>query len=72
MSDVTRRDFLLTTGLTTATAAVSVLGLARPGFSQEKKGADIRYGLVTYQWGKDWDLPTLLKNCEQAKVLGVE
>lgn len=29
-------------------------------------------GLVTYQWGKDWDLPTLIKNCEAAGLLGVE
>ena len=72
MPDVTRRDFLKTTVLTTATASAGVLGLTSPGYSQDKKGADIRYGLVTYQWGKDWDLPTLLKNCEQAKVLGVE
>ena len=72
MSDVTRRDFLKTTALTTATASAGVFGLTRPSYAQEKKGADIRYGLVTYQWGKDWDLPTLLKNCEQAKVLGVE
>ena len=27
---------------------------------------------MTYQWGKDWDLPTLLKNCEAANALGVE
>ncbi|MEI8017674.1 MAG: TIM barrel protein [Schlesneria sp.] len=72
MSDVTRRDFLKAAVLTTATASAGVFGLTRPCDSQEKKGADIRYGLVTYQWGKDWDLPTLLKNCEQAKVLGVE
>ncbi len=72
MPDVTRRDFLKTTALTTVTGAGAILGIARPNYSQEKKGADIRYGLVTYQWGKDWDLPTLLKNCEQAKVFGVE
>ncbi len=36
------------------------------------KGENIQFGLVTYQWGKDWDLPTLIKNCETAKVLGVE
>ena len=36
------------------------------------KGENIQFGLVTYQWGKDWDLPTLIKNCEAAKVLGVE
>lgn len=32
----------------------------------------MRFGLVTYQWAKDWDLPTLLKNCEKTGVLGVE
>jgi len=32
----------------------------------------MRFGLVTYLWGKDWDLPTLIKNCEQAGLLGVE
>ena len=36
------------------------------------KGENIQFGLVTYQWGKDWDLPTLIKNCETTKVLGVE
>lgn len=29
-------------------------------------------GLVTYQWGKDWDLPTLIANCEKTGLLGVE
>ncbi len=32
----------------------------------------MRFGLVTYQWGKDWDLPTLISNCEKAKFSGVE
>jgi len=35
-------------------------------------GFDMAYGLVTYQWGKDWDLPTLIQNCEKAGVAGVE
>lgn len=30
------------------------------------------FGLVTYQWGKDWDLPTLLANCQAANLLAVE
>jgi sugar phosphate isomerase/epimerase len=30
------------------------------------------YGLVTYQWAKDWDLPTLISNCQKAGVQGVE
>lgn len=29
-------------------------------------------GLVTYQWGKDWDLPTLIANCEKTGFMGVE
>lgn len=30
------------------------------------------YGLVTYMWAADWDLPTLIANCEKTNVLGVE
>ena len=32
----------------------------------------MRLGLVTYLWGKDWDLPTLIANCEGAGLGGVE
>jgi sugar phosphate isomerase/epimerase len=32
----------------------------------------IAYGLVTYMWGAEWDLPTLLENCKKAGALGVE
>jgi hypothetical protein len=32
----------------------------------------MKFGLVTYQWGRDWDLPTLIKNCEETGYLGVE
>lgn len=34
--------------------------------------ADLRFGLVTYEWAKDWDLPTLIANCEKTGVLGIE
>ncbi len=36
------------------------------------KKQEIRLGLVTYQWAKDWDLPTLIGNCEKTGILGVE
>lgn len=36
------------------------------------KGENIQFGLVTYMWGADWDLPTLIRNCETSKVLAVE
>ncbi|MFO0792421.1 MAG: TIM barrel protein, partial [Pirellulales bacterium] len=32
----------------------------------------MKFGLVTYMWGADWDLPTLLANCEKAGAFGVE
>ncbi|MCX6333538.1 MAG: TIM barrel protein [Bacteroidia bacterium] len=32
----------------------------------------MKLGLVTYQWGRDWDLPTLIANCEKTGLLGVE
>jgi sugar phosphate isomerase/epimerase len=35
-------------------------------------GQKMAFGMVTYQWGKDWDLPTLLANCERARIRGVE
>jgi len=34
--------------------------------------AGMKLGLVTYQWGRDWDLPTLINNCEKTGLLGVE
>ena len=36
------------------------------------KKSKMKLGLVTYQWGKDWDLPTLIANCEKSGILGVE
>ena len=42
-----------------------------PSFSEPiRKG--MKFGLVTYEWGKDWDLPTLISNCQKTGVLGVE
>lgn len=31
-----------------------------------------RFGFTTYQWGKDWDIPTLIANCTKARAFGVE
>ncbi len=49
------------------------LSLINP-FSAEAmmKKSKMKLGLVTYQWGKDWDLPTLIASCEKAGFLGVE
>jgi len=71
MSAASRRDFLrqcLTAG---AAAALAGSLAERPAPAGEAK-RKIRLGLCTYLWGQDWDLPTLLANCEKAGVLGVE
>ncbi|HQS50662.1 MAG TPA: TIM barrel protein [Daejeonella sp.] len=36
-----------------------------------KKSA-MKFGLVTYQWGKDWDLPLIISNCEKTGFEAVE
>ena len=71
MSQFSRREFLGVAAVGASLAAGS-LWQPRSAFAQERKGADIRFGLVTYQWGKDWDLPTLITNCTKAGTLGVE
>jgi hypothetical protein len=37
-----------------------------------RRASKMRFGFTTYQWGADWDLPTLIANCAKAKALGVE
>jgi sugar phosphate isomerase/epimerase len=37
-----------------------------------KTCSKMRLGLVTYLWASDWELPTLITNCEKTGVLGVE
>lgn len=32
----------------------------------------MKFGLTSYQWGADWDIPTMIANCAKAKALGVE
>ena len=32
----------------------------------------MKLGLVTYLWGQEWDVPTLIKNCSEAGILGIE
>ncbi len=61
-----RRHFIST--LLGASAAAAVSANAKLTY----KGENMRFGLVTYMWGADWDLPTLIANCETTETLGVE
>jgi hypothetical protein len=72
---LSRRDFLsrglcVTTGAATA-AALTSCGSMKTA-KTEKPAARTRFGFTTYQWGQDWDVPTLIANCSEAEVFGVE
>ncbi len=58
-----RRDFLALTAVAPLVPTVSPNQAVVRG---------MRFGLVTYLWGQDWDLPTLIRNCEAAGYAGVE
>ncbi|MBL8849439.1 MAG: TIM barrel protein [Planctomycetaceae bacterium] len=68
-----RREFLQRSALAGAALGLGTM-TARSAFAAaDDAGAEqMRFGLVTYQWGRDWDLPTLLSNCERTGALGVE
>jgi len=66
----TRRDFLKNS-LVFGAGTLMVGPLAKLAPSMELL-TRMRFGLVTYLWGRDWDLPTLIANCDRTGVLGVE
>ena len=66
-----RRQFLQSSVLLGTTVVVGgPLAVARA--AGEKPGSKMQLGFCTYLWGQDWDLPTLIANCEKAEVLAVE
>jgi len=74
MAGYSRRHFLSRTlGAGAAAFGATALTSCSPlKILKGKPGSNMRFGLVTYLWGKDWDLPTLIRNCETTDVLGVE
>src|SRR5678815_3726396 len=71
-----RRQFLKTAGL-----GVGALGvLNQSAFAQQASqpktfvmgSPKMKLGTVTYNIAKDWDVPTIIKNCTEAKFQGVE
>ena len=52
-------------------------GLAIPAFASAASGislseSSMKFGLVTYLWGQDMDLPTVIDACEKTGLAGVE
>jgi sugar phosphate isomerase/epimerase len=76
MKTYPRRRFLGHTALLAGgtLAGGTLVGAARDAVSEEVAANSnrMRFGLVTYLWGKDMDLPTLIDVCERSGVHGVE
>lgn len=73
---VNRRAMLLASSATVAAGSLAALdacpaGLLKEPFPREV-ASGMRFGLVTYLWGKDMDLPTLIDACEKSGLAGVE
>ena len=70
----TRRDFVVSAGLGLGAlrlANQTALAAENPQRTFAKP-AKMRLGTVTYNLAKDWDLPTIIRNCAEAKFEGVE
>jgi sugar phosphate isomerase/epimerase len=60
-----RRNFLATS------AALATIPFARPA-TLPRTQASMKFGLVTYLWGQDMDLPTVIDACAKSGLGGVE
>ena len=68
-NELSRRQFIQRTigaGIALSALNPTLAEMAR------KRLRGLQLGLVTYQWAKDWDLPTVISNCEKSGLLGVE
>ncbi len=75
MLSISRRRFIkhcLAGGSVWVWGSGALADCALGAAAQASSGSGVRLGLVTYLWGKDWDLPTLLANCERSGIAGVE
>ncbi len=72
MPPITRRGFLQTSLQMGAAAMAAAPLSALSAAAAETPSQKMAFGMVTYQWGKDWDLTTLLANCAKARIGGVE
>ena len=71
-----RRQFIKAAGVALGAtgfltrSALSVAATTQPSFILRSPA--MKLGIVTYNIAKDWDVPTIIKNCAEAKFQGVE
>ncbi len=65
----TRRHFLQNS----AAAAAGALGMSRfAGHARAASADNISFGLCTYMWGSEWDVPVIIGNLTKLGIGGVE
>ena len=72
---ISRRSMIATSAAIATAAGLGSSGklLARPqNVLPGATNSEMSFGLVTYQWGKDLDLPSLIDTCEKSGLTGVE
>lgn len=69
ISTQTRKEFIRNLSVM---AGVTALPGTLLSACSSAPGSKMKLGLVTYNWAKDWDIPTLIKNCTETSILGVE
>lgn len=73
MTDCSRRSVLKTTALTASAAALTgSCALHAESATPPKNEQPLRLGLMTYTLAKDWDIPTIIKNCTETQFEHVE
>jgi sugar phosphate isomerase/epimerase len=66
---IDRRTFLRNMSL--ISGALLLPGFTAEGLPEPSR-IRMKLGMVTYQWGKDWDIDTIIKDLTQAEIYGVE
>lgn len=67
-----RRRFLVTVGTICGFSPVAGSGVAADVAGEGRHKSSMKLGMVTYQLGQDWDVRTIIRNCEAAGFEGVE
>jgi sugar phosphate isomerase/epimerase len=70
IKQINRKEFL--NQMLMVSAMMMVPGTVLSQSRRRQPRSRINFGMVTYLWGKDWDLPTLIDNLTAAGVFGVE
>jgi len=69
---MSRREFVRNSVTAGTVLAAGTLTKGEKVMAAEPRGAKIQLGLVTYEWAKDWDLETIIRNLTASQVLAVE